>query len=88
MSETLNLTITTNPMALVAAGALVWTIMFGYLIARVGGISSKVVGSVDRLSRDIACKDFSYKPKFDERTGGLQVSEHRYAPAFPPILWL
>ncbi len=88
MNETLHLAIETNPLALIAAGALVWTIMFGWLIAKVGHITTSSRASVERLSKEIACKDFSFKPKFSERNGGLEVSEHRYSPGFPPIMWL
>lgn len=88
MNETINLTLNTNPLFLAAVVAGVWTVLFGYVGIRVGGIGHKLSTGMRSLARDITTKDFSFKPEFDSRNGALKIAPYRYAEAFPPQMWL
>ncbi len=88
MNETFNLTLTTNVEALIAAGALVWTVMFGCLIMSTQSAGRRALSGMRSLSRDIQMKDFSFKPEFDKRNGALKIGPYRYSEEFPPIAWI
>lgn len=85
MNETLNLSLSTNPLALLAAGGFVWTIMFGMLICATRKVSKNALKGMFQLSRDIQTKDFSYKPEFDKHNGGLKIAPYAYSSIFKPF---
>lgn len=84
MNETLNLTLSTNPLFLLAVGGVVWTIMFGLLIGATRKVSKDALRGMYALSRDIQTKDFSYKPEFDKHNGGLKIAPYAYSSIFEP----